>query len=1181
MRRDKRAALRTAPSSRQRVTNDHGARDAGINATITPGHRDHPGVRPARAIHIERPRTGIAVMPKKPTRNQSHFRVGDAMVHPDRLVIAIHGEEHAVEPLVMKVLVALADAKAEDQVLSAVELYIRVWIGTSLPEGHGIEGSQAENPVHKAITQLRKVFGDDPKTPRYIETIRKRGYRLVADVVHLERYQRSTLPRKIWEAGSPYVGLNAFDSRHAEVFLGRSRATGDLLMAMRHQMEQQRRLVLVVGASGCGKTSLLNAGLIPIITKKGGYEGLQSLGVARCDLAGTHREDALERLSSALMEWTLEARPVFQSQSARMLAEKLRTHPETIPATLEEAFRHHADHDIGRLTHAHLLLIIDHAEALVADASFGYDTLGDVDRFLHHLCESRYACVIMVVRGDFYLALAEALPGMTERKSGEGHIDVLAPRKGEIGEIIRLPAAYAGLEFEKDPDSDERLDDTLLQATLDQPDVLPLLQHTLQMLYERRSEGDHLCFDAYREIGGLEGALAHHAERVFADLPAETQAGLDALLSRIVVMQPENDRVSAMRISRKTLDRPVIQLAEAFVRARLFVAENENSNAHYRVTHEALLRRWPRAVDWITENRRILIARTHLQKSADRWDKEGRRDDQLLNPGRPLDEAMDVRAHYPCALSNAEREFITESQRQFQRRKRTKKLAAILLASLTITSMGLAFFAISMQRIAEHQESKSTNLTSFIIGEFSEELDPTANLALIESISTNTLRFCGSMAPREATAENLVNCSRASRKLGEVMMDRGFSETSFTLFLQSKIFAENAWRITPSPATLLESAHSAAWVGRHHWLQGEPALAMLAWISYDDSANRLRDHSPIDHRYLMEASFSASNLAILDRDLGLTNESYRTISHSIALKTSATRTTRRNDEWSYELIVSRSILAGLLESNGNLHDADSLYDLLIEELDRLHRKYPAARDWERQLTSLLQFDARLSLDRGNVAGARDRIEDAIARLIRLGQVEPDHTAWRRLLAQAHLFASDVEHADGNHAKSAKHLADASTALMHPMLNSTSASRTRASILIRSALRDGSQVDIARIDHAVTTLGEIVARDGSDRHARQALAEALVLRAEHDLDQGNHSSSEHHASRAIDVLDAFGENPRDVRIVALALRAKILTKSLSTIDPLFASLSLAGYRHPEMAVARMRLTNQTHASRASH
>lgn len=1120
-------------------------------------------------------------MPKKPPSDQAQFRVGDAMVYPDRLVISIHDEEHTIEPRVMEVLIALANAAAQgkDEALSAVDLYIRAWIGGILPAEHGIDGAQAENPVHKAITHLRKVFGDDPKSPRYIVTVRKKGYRLVARVVYQDHRQRIILRKKIWTGGSPYVGLNSFDSGHASVFIGRSRTTSELIKAMSRQMDQQRRLVLVVGASGCGKTSLLNAGAIPVVTENGGYAGLHALSVARCDLASTRPEDALNRLSEALMQWTLDKREIFSLQPVEVLAERLRAQPESVTETLEDAFQRHANRSTSALTHPHVLLVIDHAEALVADPSFGDDVHAEIDRFLHHLCESRHACVIMVVRGDFYLALAEALPGMIERKSGDGHIDVLTPRSGEIGEIIRIPAASAGLEFQKNPESNDYLDDVLLRASASQPDALPLLQHTLQMLYERRNENMQLCFDAYHEIGGLEGALAHHAEQVFKELPAGIQNKFDHLLSCIVAMQPEDDRISARRIPRCTLDNPGITFAEAFVQARLFVAEHESGNAHYRVAHEALLRRWPRAENWIRDNRRILLARSHLQQAAKRWNDEGRRDDHLLNFGRPLEEAMDVQARLADALSNAERDFILRSKHQLQRRKRTRKAAIIALAVMAITSTTMAFVAISMRGVAEHQETKSTNLTSFIIGEFSDRLDPTGNLALIESISTNTLRNCDGMMPRKTTTAIMISCSRASRKLGEVMMERGFTTLAFALLMQSKHYSDSAMHRSPSsmPA-LLESGHSAAWVGRHHWMQGEPALALLSWRSYDASVDQLRALSPLDHRYMMEASYAASNLAVLQRDLGLIDESRNSIHQSIALKTSATTTPRSNDEWQYELIVSKSILAGLLESDGKLRDADALYDALIDQLERLHRKHPAARDWERQLTSLQQYDAMLSLDLGNTAAARARIEDAITRLTRLGQAEPDNTSWQRLLAQAHLFASDVERIDGNQAASTRHLADAAACISHPMLASTVPGRIRAAVVFRSGLVDGNET---RMTDGIEALDALRQRDGKDRHVRQALADALVLHAEYSFSQGDFPSARQDAIRSLHALDAFGADPHSVRILALRVRAQAILGSAPGADTAMTTLSDAGYRHPDLATARRRQPHHFHAGSTSH
>jgi DNA-binding winged helix-turn-helix (wHTH) protein/tetratricopeptide (TPR) repeat protein len=1160
---DKRAALRTVPSSRQRVTNDHGARDADINATITPGHRDHPGVRPACAIHIERPRTGIAVMPKKPTQNQSHFRVGDAMVYPDRLVIAIHGGEHAVEPLVMKVLVALANAKVEDQVLSAVELYIRVWIGTSLPEGHGIEGSQAENPVHKAITQLRKVFGDDPKTPRYIETIRKRGYRLAADVAHLERYQRSALPRKIWEAGSPYVGLNAFDSRHAEVFLGRSRTTGDLLMAMRHQMEQQRRLVLVVGASGSGKTSLLNAGLIPIVTKKGGYEGLQSLGVARCDLAGTHREDAMEHLSAALMEWTLEAHPVFQSQSARMLAEDLRTHPEAIPAALEEAMRCHAGSEMDRMPHAHLLLVIDHAEALVADPSFGRDVHAEIDRFLHHLCESRYACVIMVVRGDFYLALAEALPGVTERKSGDGHLDVLAPRTGEISEIIRIPAARAGLVFERDPDSGSHLDDVLRDAAASQPDALPLLQHTLQALYELRSSNDELRFSVYRDIGGLEGALALRAEGVLGQLPPAATLGLDRVLSMLIVMQPENNSISARRILRSTLDDEELAIVEAFVKARLFVAELDGGSPGYRVTHEALLRQWPRAVEWARENRRMLLARVRLQRSAVRWTEAGRLDDHLLNAGGPLTEAIEVARWHRYPLSTEEIEFVTRSRKANDRKILAKRSAIASLVALSAASTLLSVATMKSRLEAESRKQQGIELIGYMLQELGDQLRPTANIQALESISIKSLSFLESQPISEMNQEDKINYSRALRTRGEILAADGKLDEADTLFSKSNRVAIEAYRMDErSTDALTEVGQTAFWLGLQHRNSGRETEARKHWSLYEKIANSLVLRAPDKSEFVMERAFASANLAVLDLESDRCESAMTRFPDAIESIRRATHDSPGNAPWKYSEILARSWESRCRSKNGEIRESHREHLSQISDLQKIVIHNPHAMEWIQQLSSLQHFAAISAQDLGRTAEAKSLIEQSISNLEFATRAQPSKTQWKRNLASAWMKLGDL-HSSTKDLASAQRAYRKSSSICREIDSIASSStwiRLDASIRTRISMIEN---DMDSMNEAIQVLQRLFDASPNSESNAIALTQSLIINGNMHLSNGEHAKAKSAYARAHRILEEKALRTKDPRILAPWLESTLRASSATAIaDATLRQLKHSGFSNPE-------------------
>ncbi len=131
--------------------------------------------------------------------------------------------------------------------------------------------------------------------------------------------------------------------------------------------------------------------------------------------------------------------------------------------------------------------------------------------------------VICTLRSDFYPRLAN-LPKLTALKEGAGQYDLLAPTASEIGQMIRLPTRAAGLHFEEDPASSERLDDRLRDAAAERPEILPLLQFTLEELYQRRTEDGTLTLAAYRELGGVEGSLAQRAETVFKELPADVQA---------------------------------------------------------------------------------------------------------------------------------------------------------------------------------------------------------------------------------------------------------------------------------------------------------------------------------------------------------------------------------------------------------------------------------------------------------------------------------------------------------------------------------------------------------------------------------------------------------------------------------------------------------------------------------
>jgi Tol biopolymer transport system component/DNA-binding winged helix-turn-helix (wHTH) protein len=104
----------------------------------------------------------------------NQFQVGEWSVHPTLNRLSRGGEEVRVEPKVMQVLEALAETPGE--VVTRETLVARVWPGVFV----------SEDVLHRAIRELRRIFGDDSNNPTYVETIRKRGYRLIAPVGNAE-----------------------------------------------------------------------------------------------------------------------------------------------------------------------------------------------------------------------------------------------------------------------------------------------------------------------------------------------------------------------------------------------------------------------------------------------------------------------------------------------------------------------------------------------------------------------------------------------------------------------------------------------------------------------------------------------------------------------------------------------------------------------------------------------------------------------------------------------------------------------------------------------------------------------------------------------------------------------------------------------------------------------------------
>ena len=287
--------------------------------------------------------------------------------------------------------------------------------------------------------------------------------------------------------------------------------------------------------------------------------------------------------------------------------------------------------------------------------------------------------------------------------------------------MIQLPAEAAGLHFEQDRETGQRLDQALRDTASATPESLPLLEHVLSLLYDQQSSrGDDLLrWSDYRELGELKGALAKHAEAVFSTLGPDAQRAFPLVMRHLVTLGQGEEEVP----NRRTVPyRDFVALGETdqdqkagakgfvdlFIEKRLLVADTDpQGEVTVSVAHEALLREWQRVREWLKENREFLRMRDRLDSSLKLWLSRGKQTDDLLEPGLHLAEGEKLVKDFGPSLSREQTDYIYASIAERNRRKQAQaRIRYAVMAAISVLAIVAGFQWLQAER---HRQSAEKN----------------------------------------------------------------------------------------------------------------------------------------------------------------------------------------------------------------------------------------------------------------------------------------------------------------------------------------------------------------------------------------------------------------------------------------------------------------------------------------
>ena len=467
---------------------------------------------------------------------------------------------------------------------------------------------------------------------------------------------------------SPYKGLKKFESGDKDLFFGREQLLAELVNDL-----EKHSLILLLGASGSGKSSVVRAGIVPWFARKYGAKSI---------LTFTPGQNPFKSLYACLLtnEYSIE-----DEEDEIVKYSKINTLFEVVKKLKPKD--------------ANWLIFIDQFEQIFTRTPEEKRKL-----FLESLVrlikqQDKSVKLIMTMRADFFDRFT---PYPKLSKLTEKRIRYVADMdEHELRLAIEQPAAQHGVVFEKG------LVEEIIKEVQGRPGYLPLLQYTLNLLWETERESGGLedrtlNSSTYRQLGGVIGALNKHVENIYTQLDKEGRGeDVKQVFLRLVdIAKTEDSGVIGKPVSRQAYRsefRGNVQLEntlQELIDQNLLVSNDVelDKQSTVEIAHEALLTSWETLKEWVKEAHEVIVLRNRLAEDLKQWRKTKAKNDFLQ--GSRLEKIVELRKDKAFdilgGLKNEENQFIDDSIESRDSQRRRTILGLTMFSAIALILAGLA-----------------------------------------------------------------------------------------------------------------------------------------------------------------------------------------------------------------------------------------------------------------------------------------------------------------------------------------------------------------------------------------------------------------------------------------------------------------------------------------------------------